>query len=188
LNKIIIIAAPSGSGKTTIVKQLLAHLPQLKFSISACTRQPRAGEVEGKDYYFISVDAFEQHISQNDFVEWEMVYAGKYYGTLKSEMERIWQGNQCPLIDIDVMGALNVKQQYGTQALALFIQAPSIEILEQRLKQRGTETPESLQERVNKASHELTYADQFDAVVVNDVLEVAVEEVLQKVRTFMAIH
>lgn len=184
--KAVVITAPSGSGKTTMVKRLLAATDKLEFSISACTRQPRAGEVHGKDYYFYDEAFFRQLISEDAFVEWEMVYPGKYYGTLKAEMQRIWDAGRYPLVDIDVMGALVVKDKFPGQCLTLFIEAPSIEELRRRLVARGTETEQSLEERVNKAVHELTVAPQFDRIIINDDLERASAELLQVVEKFLA--
>ncbi|WP_118975546.1 guanylate kinase [Taibaiella koreensis] len=186
MNKIIIITAPSGSGKTTIVRQLLQrHAGSLGFSISACTRQPRPGEVHGKDYYFLSETDFKQKIEADAFIEWEMVYTGKYYGTLRSEVDRIWSEDKAPLVDIDVLGALNIKAQYGEKAISLFIQAPSIEELRRRLSARGTETPETLQERLDKAAYELSFADRFDRIIVNDNLENAIEETMAVISNFL---
>ena len=185
-NKLIIIAAPSGAGKTSVTKHLLKTLPeQLAFSISAATRQPRNHEKDGVDYYFISIEDFKKRIDKKDFVEWEMVYEGKYYGTLKSEMERIWQQHKAPLLDVDVQGGLNIQQQYPYQSLSLFIEPPSIEALEQRLKARGTETPESLQARLSKASYELSFKQQFDRIILNDNLERACKEAEAIVRSFI---
>jgi len=185
LNKIIIITAPSGSGKTTIVKRLLESYPKLAFSISACTRSPRQGEQDGKDYYFFREEDFLQKIKEDAFVEWEMVYTGKYYGTLKSELRRIWNAGQFPLVDIDVQGALNIKKKYTDESISLFIQAPSLKELERRLRSRGTETEQSLLERINKAKDELTYAARFDRIVINDNLDTAVEEIKDIVETFL---
>jgi len=187
-SKLIIITAPSGSGKSTIVQHLLSNFPQLCFSISACTRKPRLGEHDGVNYYFISIEDFTRKISQHEFAEFEMVYEGKYYGTLKAELERIWNHQQTPLIDIDVQGALRLKKHYGQQALTLFIQAPNLEILEQRLRNRQTETEESLQERLHKASDELTYANQFDALVVNDDLQTACNQTISIITKFLEIN
>ena len=185
-NKLIIIAAPSGAGKTSVTRHLLKTLPeQLSFSISCATRQPRNYEKDGQDYYFISVDDFKNKIDNNEFVEWEMVYEGKYYGTLKSEMERIWQQHKAPLLDVDVQGGINIQQQYSHQSLSLFIEPPSIEELERRLKARGTETPESLQARLNKAFYELSFKQQFDSIILNDKLERACKEAEDIVSTFL---
>lgn len=184
--KIIIIAAPSGAGKTSITRYLLKHLSQhLAFSISAATRPPRNNEKHGVDYYFISVPDFKNKIQQNEFVEWEMVYEGKYYGTLKSEMERIWKQNKAPLLDVDVKGGIHVQQQYPETSLSLFIQPPSIEELKKRLEARGTETPESLQARINKASYELSFKDQFDKIIINDDLDIACKEAEEAVKKFI---
>ncbi|MBV8254424.1 MAG: guanylate kinase [Chitinophaga sp.] len=185
--KIIIITAPSGAGKTTIVKKLLAAMPQLAFSISASTRQARANEVNGKDYYFITLDEFHQKIEENAFAEYEMVYAGKYYGTLKSELERIWSNEQFPMVDIDVKGALSIKDKYHQEALTIFIEPPSIDALRERLSERGTETQASLEERLAKARYELSFSHEFDKIVVNDVLERAYEEVKNLVTDFLHI-
>lgn len=183
MNKILIITAPSGSGKTTIIKELLKAIPNITFSISACTRNPREGEVNGKDYHFLTPEAFQEKIAADAFVEWEMVYEGKYYGTLKSELDRIWAENKLPLFDIDVKGAYNVKQMYGDQAVSIFIKAPSIEALAERLNNRGTETLETLKERVAKAEEELSYAPKFDHIVVNDDLNTAIAEVINIVKS-----
>lgn len=185
-NKIVIIAAPSGAGKTSITKHLLKTFPdQLAFSISCATRQPRSYEVHGKDYYFITPEEFRSRIDNNEFAEWEMVYEGKYYGTLKSELHRIWDENKVPLLDVDVKGGLNVQQQYRPSTLSLFIQPPSLDELRKRLEARGTETPESLEARINKASYELTYKEKFDAPIVNDILKNACIKAEQVVREFL---
>jgi guanylate kinase len=184
--KIIIITAPSGAGKTTLVKRLLQACPELAFSISACTRNPRAGEVHGKDYYFYQEADFKKLIDEDAFIEWEMVYTGKYYGTLRSEMERIWGIDRYPLVDIDVHGALAIEEKYGDAALSIFIQAPSLEVLRERLHLRGTETPQTLEERIDKAKYELTFADKFDKIIVNEHLETATQDLLEVVRAFIA--
>ena len=185
-NKLIIIAAPSGAGKTSVTRHLLKTLPeQLAFSISCATRQPRNHEKDRVDYYFISIEEFKNKIDRKEFVEWEMVYEGKYYGTLKSEIERIWQQQKAPLLDVDVQGGINIQQQYPNQSLSLFIEPPSIEELERRLKARGTETPESLQARINKASYELSFKQQFDCIIINDKLERACKEAETIVRNFI---
>jgi guanylate kinase len=184
--KLIIITAPSGSGKTTIVNYLLQHFSNLAFSISACTRSARANEVHGINYYFLSLEDFTRKIANHEFAEFEMVYEGKYYGTLKSELQRIWDEKKIPLVDIDVQGALRLKKHYGDNALSIFIKAPSMQILEQRLRDRGTETAASLKERVDKASEELNYASSFDEVVVNDVLADACLMTQEKIKVFIS--
>jgi guanylate kinase len=182
-DKLIIIAAPSGAGKTSVTRHLLKALPdKLAFSISCATRQPRNYEKDKVDYYFISADEFK-----HEFVEWEMVYEGKYYGTLKSEMERIWQQQKAPLLDVDVKGGINIQQQYPHNSLSLFIEPPSIEELERRLKARGTETAETLKARIDKASYELSFKQQFDRVILNDKLERACAEAEALVRDFLAV-
>lgn len=184
-HKIIIITAPSGSGKTSITRFLMAHFPQLAFSISAATRQARGIEKDGVDYYFLSEAAFKEKIQHNDFVEWEMVYEGKYYGTLKSELERIWAQDKIPVLDIDVKGAIHVKQQFPDSSITLFIEPPSVNELKKRLETRGTESPESLAARVNKASYELSFKDQFDRQIVNDDLPKACNEALGIISEFI---
>jgi guanylate kinase len=184
-SRIIIITAPSGSGKSTLVRYLLEKQTRLAFSVSACTRSPRVGETDGVSYYFITVADFKAKIAEGAFAEYEMVYEGKYYGTLNSELERIWHNEQFPLVDIDVQGALRLKSYLGNRALSLFIKAPSMAELERRLRGRGTETEASLQERLKKAEHELTYADQFDECIINDELAVACEEALTLINRFL---
>lgn len=183
--KIIVITAPSGSGKTTLVKRLLQSCPELSFSISACTRNPRPGEQHGKDYYFYSEAAFTDLIAQDAFIEYEMVYTGKYYGTLKSELNRIWDEGKFPLVDIDVKGALAINEHLPNDTLTIFIEAPSIEELRNRLIKRGTETPQTLEERIDKAKYELTFASQFHKIVVNEHLDTATEELHQIVLDFL---
>lgn len=175
--KIIIITAPSGAGKTSITRHLLkTYSEKLAFSVSAATRQPRSYEKNGVDYYFMSVEEFQKRIQQNEFAEWEMVYEGKYYGTLKEELQRIWNENKIPLLDIDVKGAIHVQKQYPDSSLTIFIQPPSVEELKRRLESRGTESEESLKARVNKAAYELSFGDHFNKTIVNDNLEKACEE------------
>ena len=186
--KIIIVAAPSGAGKTSVVKHLLQDLPeQLGFSVSCATRSPRANETNGVDYYFISADEFKSKIEQQAFAEWEMVYEGKYYGTPKSELERIWSLGKTPLLDVDVKGGLKVKSLYPTQTLALFIEPPSIEELKNRLEKRGTETAESIQTRVDKANYELSFKNQFDHIIVNDQLELACAKAKELIKAFLTL-
>ena len=185
-NKLIIIAAPSGAGKTSVTRHLLKAMPgQLAFSVSAATRLPRNNEKDRVDYYFISVDEFKNKITEKEFVEWEMVYEGKYYGTLKSELQHIWRQHKAPLLDVDVQGGINIQQQYPSSSLSLFIEPPSMEELERRLKARGTETPESLQARLAKAAYELSFKQQFDHIIINDKLERACEEAERAVREFL---
>jgi guanylate kinase len=184
--KLIIITAPSGSGKTTIVKALLEKISNLTFSISATTRPPRKNEVDGRDYHFLSVKEFEQKIEEDAFAEYEMVYQNKFYGTLKAKLNEIWQSGKIPLVDIDVQGAQKIKNQYQENALSIFIQAPSLEELAQRLKNRGTDSAEMIAERVEKAKHELVLKDKFDQTVVNDVLEEAVATCQTSIEKFIS--
>ncbi len=185
--KVIIITAPSGAGKTTIVKHLLGiESFKLAFSISACTRPMRDGEVNGKDYFFMPVEKFQALIEENAFVEWEEVYKNSYYGTLKTEVERIRIGGHNVLFDVDVMGGVNLKDKYGADALSLFIMPPSIEILKQRLEQRGTETEEKIRNRINKASLEIKFARKFDITVVNDELSRTLQETEKLVAGFLS--
>lgn len=183
--KLVIFSAPSGAGKTTIVRHLLEVEPALAFSVSATTRPPRDGEVHGRDYYFMSADDFKGSIGAGEFVEWEEVYPGRFYGTLRSELERIWSEGRHALFDIDVIGGLDLKELYQTRALAVFVSPPSVDVLEQRLRSRGTEDDETLRVRVEKALHEMGYADRFDAVIVNDELGAARSEALSLVRRFL---
>jgi len=183
--KAIIVSAPSGAGKTSIVKQLLLHLPDLEFSVSACSRTPRENEQNGKDYYFISSVEFREKIARDEFAEWQEVYPGCFYGTLKSELDRIWKANKIPIFDVDVMGGLNLKKYFGEAALAVFIQPPSQEVLKVRLESRGTESAESLARRISKAEYELTFAPKFDAIVINDDLECAKQESIKLVTSFI---
>lgn len=185
--KIIILTAPSGAGKTTIKTKLLSALPQhLSFSVSATTRKIRGNEKEAVDYFYISEDDFKNKVSQHAFIEWEMVYPGLYYGTTMDEIQRIWGENKIPLLDIDVKGALNIKKQFGNNALSLFIEPPSLEILKQRLTNRGTDTPENIAMRIEKATIELQYRDQFDAVIVNDDLKTATDQTIANVMNFIS--
>ena len=186
-NKIIIITAPSGADKTSITRHLLKVFPQLAFSISAATREARSYEQDGRDYYFISLNDFTQKIEHNEFVEWEMVYEGKYYGTLKSELQRLWSNNQCPLLDIDVKGAIHVQQQYPDTSLTIFIEPPSVDELKRRLQSRGTETEQSLQARVNKASYEISFKEHFNKSIVNDDLQRACASAEKIVKEFLAL-
>ena len=182
--KVIIFSAPSGAGKSTIVGHLLKKFPFLEFSVSATSRKPRGEEVDGKHYYFFSTDQFESKIRNGEFVEYEEVYAGSYYGTLKSEVERIWDKGNIIIFDIDVKGGVNLKRLYGANAMAIFIQPPSIEELRKRLIGRGTDSAEAIERRVAKAAEELTYADKFDKIIVNDKLELALKEAEDIVEAF----
>ncbi|HEV8083839.1 MAG TPA: guanylate kinase [Chitinophagaceae bacterium] len=184
-NKIILVTAPSGAGKTSIIHYLMQKFPQLAFSVSATTRKPRENEMEGLDYYFISEKEFKEKIHHKEFLEWEMVYEGKYYGTLKDEIERIWAQNKVPVLDIDVQGAIHVQQQYPVNTFSVFIQPPSLEELKSRLQRRGSETQESLQARVNKSSFELTFKSYFENVVVNNDFDTACKETEKIVSTFL---
>lgn len=186
MGKVIIFSAPSGSGKSTIVNYLLSLNLGLEFSISATSRTPRGSEKDGVEYYFLSTEEFERRIAADEFVEHEEVYKGCYYGTLRSEVERIWGKGHTIVFDVDVKGGLNLKKIFGSQALTVFIQPPSIEELRRRLVGRGTDSPEKIEQRIAKAGEELTYASQFDTIVVNDDLATAQAEAEQKVRAFIA--
>jgi guanylate kinase len=186
MGKLIIFSAPSGSGKTTIVRRIMQTIPGLEFSISATSRAPRGTEQHGHDYYFLSAEEFDKAISEEQFVEWEEVYAGTKYGTLKSEMERIWADGHTILFDVDVKGGVRLKHIFGEQALSVFVMPPSIEELRNRLVGRATDSPEKIEQRVGKAAEEIGYAPQFDKTVVNDDLEKAVAEVEQIVKEFIA--
>ena len=185
MNKILIITAPSGAGKTSITKYLMEKFPMLTFSVSAATRQARGTEKNGVDYYFISGEEFKNKIQNNEFVEWEMVYEGKYYGTLKAELQRIWQEGKVPVLDIDVKGAIHVQQQFNEGTLSLFIEPPSVNELKMRLEGRGTESEESLAARVNKASYELSFKEHFDKTVVNADLKTACNDAEKIVHEFL---
>ena len=185
--KALIFSAPSGSGKTTIVKHLLANNPALGFSISASTRDKRGRtEANGKDYYFLSPEDFKKKIDANEFIEWEEVYAGNFYGTLKSEIERIWKEGKDVVFDVDVQGGIKLKQYFGDNALAIFVKVPSFEALEQRLKNRGTESEESLSRRLFKAKFEMAFADRFDVVLLNEDLDKSTVEAQRLYDNFIA--
>ena len=183
--KLIIFSAPSGSGKTTIVKRLLSTFPQFEFSISATSRQPRGEERNGIDYFFLTAEEFRQKVAENAFVEWEEVYNGTCYGTLRSEMERIWAKGNVIIFDVDVMGGINLKRIFGERACSIFIKAPSVEALRERLIGRGTDSAETIEKRVAKAEFELSKASEFDFVVVNDILDNAVAETEQIITDFL---
>lgn len=183
--KCIIFSAPSGAGKTTIVHHLLSQLNELEFSISATSREKRKGEINGKDYHFMTVDSFKSAITNEEFVEWEEVYANNFYGTLKSEMTRIWNQKKHVIFDVDVLGGINLKSIFKENAFSIFVQPPSIEELENRLKNRGTETEESIARRVGKANEEMKSADKFDFILVNDNLEKAKKEAILVVQSYL---
>jgi len=166
--KAIIFSAPSGSGKTTLVKYLLQHNPDLEFSISATTRPSRGSEVHGKDYYFLSTDEFRKKINNEEFIEWEEVYPDIFYGTLKLEIQRIWDAGKSVVFDVDVKGGINLKSYFGDKGLSIFVKVPSLSHLEKRLRERATDSPESLARRLAKAEHEMSFQDQFDEVLIND--------------------
>lgn len=184
--KLIIFSAPSGAGKTTIVHHLLSKMPELEFSISATTRERRGEEVHEKDYYFISKEEFLHRIAKKQFVEFEEVYTGTFYGTLRTEIERIWAMGKTVIFDIDVEGGMHLKRKYDGQALAIFVQPPSLEVLIERLTGRGTDSPEKLQERFIKAEKELKYAPQFDIILKNYDLQTACEEAEELVKDFIS--
>lgn len=183
--KVIIVSAPSGAGKTSIVRHLLEQVPDLKFSISATTRPKRDYEIDGKDYYFLTPEQFKERLANDEFLEWQEVYTDQFYGSLKSEVERIWSNGQAVIFDVDVLGGLNIKKFYGDEALSVFIEPPTMDELENRLKNRGTENDASLKKRLAKAEYELSFARQFDKIVLNDDLKTAQQEMIDLVRDFL---
>jgi len=185
LGKAIIFCAPSGAGKTTIVHHLLSQMDELMFSVSACSRDRRVGEEDGVDYHFLSVEAFKSRIQKNDFIEWEEVYKDNFYGTLREEIQRIWGLDKHVIFDVDVEGGINLKNHFGDNALAIFVKPPSIQHLEDRLKSRKTETPESIARRIGKAAVELSYSDKFDYILLNDDLAKAFVEAEKVVKEFL---
>ena len=184
-NKVLIFSAPSGSGKSTIVNHILGLHPEVEFSVSATSRPPRGQEQNGVEYWFLDVDEFRQRIENEEFVEYEEVYPGRFYGTLKQEVERIWAKGHVIIFDVDVKGGVNLKKYFGDKALSIFIQAPSVEELRRRLILRGTDSEEEIEKRVGKAAEEMTYADKFDYILVNDVLETAFAESEKVVGDFL---
>ena len=186
-NKVIIFSAPSGSGKSTIVNHILKLHPEMEFSVSATSRQPRGSERDGVEYHFLTPDEFRRKIDEDSFVEYEEVYAGSYYGTLKSEVQKIWDKGHVIIFDVDVKGGVNLKKYFGDKALSVFIQAPSVEELRKRLVARGTDSPEAIERRVAKAAEEMTYADRFDYILVNDDLQAAFAEAEKIVDKFLSV-
>ena len=184
--KVIIFSAPSGSGKSTIVKHILELYPEMEFSVSATSRAPRGTEQDGVEYYFLTAEEFRRKIAEDAFVEYEEVYEDRFYGTLKSEVERIWDAGHVIIFDVDVKGGVNLKKYFGGAALSVFIKAPSVEVLRDRLVKRGTDSPEAIEERVAKASEELTYEDKFDYVLVNDDLATAYADAGKAVGEFLS--
>lgn len=184
-NKVIILSAPSGCGKTTILKALMARQLPLEFSVSATSRQKREGEKDGRDYYFFTPEQFMEKVDAGEFLEWNEVYAGQYYGTLLSEVDRIAGNGHHVIFDVDVKGGLSIKERFGDRALAVFVMPPSIEVLRQRLLSRGTETPESVEKRLQRADYEISFSKQFDYVLVNDDLDTAIREAYNLVSGFL---
>lgn len=185
--KCIIVSAPSGAGKTTIVHALMKQISALSFSISACSRKPRENEKDGEDYFFIGPEEFKKRISEQAFVEWEEVYPEHYYGTLKSEVEKLWKQGKVVVFDVDVVGGLNLKKKFGENALALFIQPPNLTVLGQRLRSRNTETEVRVQQRLKKADWEIEQSSNFDHVILNDVLPLAIDKAVKLATHFIAL-
>lgn len=185
MGKLIVISAPSGSGKTSIVSYLLKNMETLSFSISACSREQRENEIEGKDYHFLGIEGFKRSIKEDSFLEWEEVYKNQFYGTLKSEVERIWSEGKTVIFDVDVVGGLNIKKQYPKECLSIFIMPPSVEVLAERLIGRGSESDESLQKRLDKAEEEISQNQEFDTVILNDDLSIACEETQEVITNFI---
>ncbi|MBK8737201.1 MAG: guanylate kinase [Saprospiraceae bacterium] len=185
MHKMFIVTAPSGAGKTTIVQHLLATFPDLAFSVSATTRQPRTHEINGREYYFMSIKEFQDKIAKEAFIEYEQVYENQYYGTLKSEVDRLWAEGKSVIFDIDVQGALHLKKIYGEEALSIFIAPPSLKVLKERLKNRKTENKTSFAKRMRKVRFELSFKDKFDKVIVNNILDIALAEAENIVASFI---
>ena len=183
--KAILFSAPSGSGKTTIIREILKRFDCFEFSISATSRKAREGEQDGVDYYFLTPETFAERVEAGDFLEWEEVYAGTCYGTLRSEIDRIWDKGHVIIFDVDVNGGMNIKKYFGSDALAIFVMPPSVEVLSQRLRSRGTESEESINRRLARSAEELKMADRFDVTVVNDVLEKAVDETQRIINSYL---
>lgn len=185
MGKLIVISAPSGAGKTSIVHQLLKFIPELSFSVSASSRERRGNEVDGKDYYFLGVEGFQKKIKEDAFLEWEQVYENQYYGTLKSEIKRIWSEGKIVIFDVDVVGGLNIKKQYPKECLSIFIMPPSIEVLAERLIGRGSESDESVKKRLDKAEEETSRSGQFDTIILNDDFKTACEQTKEIITNFI---
>ena len=185
MGKLIVISAPSGAGKTSIVHHLLKNILELSFSVSACSREKRDNETHGKDYYFLGVEGFQNKIKEDAFLEWEEVYENQYYGTLKSEIERIWSEGKTVIFDVDVIGGLNIKKQYPEECLSLFIMPPSVDVLRERLSGRGSESEEKLEMRLAKAEQEISKNQEFDKVILNDDFGIACEETMEVITNFI---
>jgi len=185
VGKLIVISAPSGAGKTSIVHHLLKNMPELSFSVSACSREKRDNETHGKDYYFLGVEGFQDKIKEAAFLEWEQVYENQYYGTLKSEIERIWSEGKTVIFDVDVIGGVNIKKQYPKECLSLFIMPPSVDVLRERLSGRGSESEEKLEMRLAKAEQEISKNQEFDKVILNDDFGIACEETMAVITNFI---
>ena len=183
--KVIIFSAPSGAGKTTIVRALLDELSELSFSISACSRDPRGQELNGKDYHFIGIDEFKKKIKNNEFAEWEEVYQDHFYGTLNSELTRIWNANKTVVFDVDVVGGMSLKKKFGKKALAIFVMPPSLVVLEERLRNRNTDSEQKIQQRLDKAEHEISLSSGFDVILKNDKLDTAISEAKSIINQFL---
>jgi guanylate kinase len=185
VGKLIVISAPSGAGKTSIIHQLLKVIPELSFSVSASSRERRGNEVHGKDYYFLGIEGFHKKIKEDAFLEWEQVYENQYYGTLKSEIKRIWSEGKIVIFDIDVVGGLNIKKQYPKECLSIFIMPPSIEVLAERLIRRGSDLGESVKKRLDKADEEISKNKQFDSIILNDDFEIACRQTKEIITNFI---
>ena len=185
MRKLIVISAPSGAGKTSIVHYLLKNMPELAFSVSACSRAIRDNETDGIDYHFLGVEGFKKKIAENAFLEWEQVYKNQYYGTLKSEVERIWSAGKTVIFDVDVEGGLNIKKQYPTECLAIFIMPPSLEVLQERLVARASESAESLQKRLDKAEEEIAKDQEFESIILNDDFDIACKKTMEVIHNFI---
>jgi guanylate kinase len=185
VRKLIVISAPSGAGKTSIVHFLLKNMPELAFSVSACSREKRENEIHGEDYYFLGVEGFKNKIAENAFLEWEPVYPNQYYGTLTSEIERIWSAGKAVIFDVDVEGGLNIKKQYLTECLSIFIMPPSLGVLQERLIARGSESDKSLKKRLDKAEEEIAKNQEFDSIILNDNFDIACKETMGVISNFI---